>query len=184
MSSPHPFNAVSSRTPSLDDMVEAAKTGHIGTILALLQEGVSPDQKNRFGDTPLIWAAAKGRMDITLLLLDKGANVNETGYDRYTALMRAAESGHKKALNLLLSRGADTESKNKDGETALTLAEKSGFAEIAQILKDIAGEKASAVAAAKAAEEERIRRITDPALHRDIPAPKPLRFKPPSGKKP
>jgi ankyrin repeat protein len=60
----------------------AAQTGDIGVIEKLLREGVSPDLRTSFGQTPLMNAVREGESAVIKALLETGAvNVN-SGNDK------------------------------------------------------------------------------------------------------
>jgi ankyrin repeat protein len=47
----------------------AAPKGHERVVELLLQKGVDPDSKDKFGQSPLLWAAANGHEAVVQLLL-------------------------------------------------------------------------------------------------------------------
>ena len=73
----------------------------------LLQNGVSPDERNGLGMTSLHVLAGEGTEEAVTWLLDRGADVNSRD-DQYdsTPLAWAARAGREDIVRLLLARGA------------------------------------------------------------------------------
>jgi len=93
--------------PGADDLNAAARKGDVAAVQALLDKGISPDAKWRYGMTALFPAAERGHMEIVKLLIDRGANVN--AQDRFynaTPIVWAIGKGHVEMVQLLLEKGA------------------------------------------------------------------------------
>ena len=58
------------------ELITAARGGDRGAAAALLDQGASPNARNRLGDTPLNSAAARGQLELVQLLLAHQADVN------------------------------------------------------------------------------------------------------------
>ena len=74
---------------------------------ALLDQGASPNARNRLGDTPLNTAARNGNLELVRLLLERGADVDQPNLARVTPLMSAAYGGHEAIVRELLAHKAD-----------------------------------------------------------------------------
>jgi hypothetical protein len=86
----------------------AALHGHTAVVGVLLDAGVHPEARNRFGNAPLVLAAtagAEGHPDTVDLLLDRGADIDVMMKDR-TPLDWAAGFGQVRMVHQLLVRGA------------------------------------------------------------------------------
>jgi ankyrin repeat protein len=93
--------------PGADELNAAARKGDVAAVKALLDKGISPDAKWRYGMTALFPAAERGHMEVVKLLVERGANVNVA--DRFynaTPITWALGKGHMEVVMLLLERGA------------------------------------------------------------------------------
>jgi ankyrin repeat protein len=116
-------------TPLLD----AAATGQLPIVEALLRAGAKLDEPNIYG-TPLAAAAAAGSAPVVRFLLVRGADVNATRPDGLRVLMYAALKCDPEIVSDLLSRKAEVNAKDNDGATALTYAARYGRVEIGRML--------------------------------------------------
>ena len=72
------------------DLLQAARSGSVGAVRTLLDEGANPNSRNRLGDTPLNTAARNGQIELVQLLIERGADVNlASGAERTSALVMA-----------------------------------------------------------------------------------------------
>lgn len=118
-------------------LIQAAKTGNIIHVQALLAKGVDANAKDSEGTTGLMFAAQKGYTEIVRILLNNDANVNLASR-RFglTALMLAAANKQADVMRLLLAAGADVDAKNDDGSTALMAASLKGDINVVRLLLD------------------------------------------------
>ena len=101
------------------DLLQAARAGSVATVRSLLDQGASPNSRNRLGDTPLNLAARNGDLPLASLLLERGADVNQPNLARVSPLMSAAFGDHTEMLKLLLAAKADVTAVDrvqKDGD--------------------------------------------------------------------
>jgi DivIVA domain-containing protein len=128
-------------------MLEAAGSGQLQNVKKLLQEGISPNQADPKGITPLMVAAYSGYDAVVTELLKAGADpdaytkenkvtalmyasyagqletdVNARSSGGWSALMCASYSGHPATARLLLEAGADAKYQTREGWNAPTLA--------------------------------------------------------------
>ncbi|KAF5664443.1 ankyrin-3 [Fusarium heterosporum] len=133
----------------------AIEGGHNDVVATLISRGwVSPNTKNRHGETPLNTAVRVGRLPMVSRLVALGAIVNEFGRARHdddvndfakpgdfserTPLMVAAERGHLALVKVLIEDyGAKHDLIAPDGAIALRLAAANGHREIVQFLPQI-----------------------------------------------
>ncbi|WP_372369366.1 ankyrin repeat domain-containing protein [Candidatus Uabimicrobium sp. HlEnr_7] len=79
-------------------------------VKELLAAGADVNQKNGYGQSPLMAAAEKKNIEIVKILLDAKADVNFEGGSKYmpgTPLMSAAKGGNTEIIKLLLDAKAD-----------------------------------------------------------------------------
>lgn len=93
--------------PGADELNAAARKGDVAAVKALLDKGINPDAKWRYGMTALFPACDRGHLEVVQLLLDRGANPNVS--DRFynaTPITWALNKGHAQIAFLLLQKGA------------------------------------------------------------------------------
>jgi ankyrin repeat protein len=82
-------------------LIDAAFSGNLETLRALLAGGCDPDERGEDGTTALMTAALWGRSDAVALLLRHGADPALTDADGWTAALIAAEKGHHHIVRML-----------------------------------------------------------------------------------
>jgi len=104
----------------------AAIQNHLyNKLRKLLDDGANIELKNKFGDTPLIFAIYQNDSKLVKILLEYGANPNVIdGNGLYTPLSKASDSNMIEIVKLLLKYGADINYQHNESETALTVAAK------------------------------------------------------------
>ena len=99
-------------------LCEAAESGHLEVVQALLNAGAWVDGDDRTSITPLMLAAREGHDAVVQLLLDSGAEVNRLGYvQRFFALDFAGWHGTDKTKALLRSHGGRSVTDQFDWES-------------------------------------------------------------------
>ena len=132
----------------------------IKAVKKLLKEKADPNEKDNFGNTPLLFIVApsigepnekpvervrarlekekKSQLLIARELLVSGADANEKNLEGRTALiivaMRSFPENAVKLMNMLLEHKADMDVQDNEGHTALMRAAKNGNAEIVEFL--------------------------------------------------
>jgi ankyrin repeat protein len=104
------------------ELLEAARSGDLSGVDALLRRGVSPDTFKEHGQTPLALAAMFGHTQVASRLIDAGANPNVGDEAGVTVLMTAAEFPRPEIVRLILAAGAYVNAISSDGRTALLSA--------------------------------------------------------------
>jgi ankyrin repeat protein len=156
------------KKPAPGELITAAANGNMAAIKSLLEQGADTEERNRQGDTALMYVVGF-KKDITTvrLLLDKGADINAQNNDGLTPLHLAVNFGQVDVILLLLEKGADPNLKNKDGKTPVTTAREKSI-DIAKIITEAAEKRAleKRKAEEKAAADERERQSHAAALLR------------------
>jgi ankyrin repeat protein len=136
---------------------EAASDGDFELLQWHLQNGVSVDSWNQFGETPLMLAAAYGYIDAVQELLARGAQINLRDVNGNSALLRGLLKIHVPVAVLLLERGADPNVENVHGQTPWIVSVDSYLPEIStRLLARGANPYASLQARLDAQERERL----------------------------
>ncbi|XP_072920042.1 cyclin-dependent kinase 4 inhibitor B-like [Hemitrygon akajei] len=118
----------------IEKLTRAAASGDSNGVRQLLEEGVDPNDVNRFGRTA-IQVMKMGCPDICRSLLSRGANPNLR--DRYgNALIHdLAREGHLDTLIVLVEEGkADINLRDRNNKTAKDLAEENNYPNIVSYL--------------------------------------------------
>ena len=91
---------------------EAARTGNIEAVKQHIAAGTDVNAKDKYGESPLLFAATFGHKEIAELLIANGADVN-TKIDKIgmTPLHIATGQGYKEIVELLIAKGADVNAK-------------------------------------------------------------------------
>lgn len=89
------------------DLFELVNHNDINSLRAAIAGGQTSDQRNEFGDTPLIVAAGLGANDIIEVLLEAKADVNCTNDFGIDALSSALWCGHISIAERLAACGAE-----------------------------------------------------------------------------
>jgi ankyrin repeat protein len=108
-------------------VADAAMSGDIEKVRALIKQGADVNAAQGDGTTALHWAAENGHLEMTSVLLFAGARLEAaTRNGAYTPLHLASEAGHAAVIEALLRAGADADAKAGSGASALHFAARSG----------------------------------------------------------
>jgi ankyrin repeat protein len=147
-------------TVETNPLVEAATSGNLAAVRALLAQGAEPEvidqalsgaaangqidvvkflldngaRINAGEGDALSGAAANGQIDVVKFLLDKGAKIDAGEGDAGTALLRAVEGDHADIVTLLLDKGANMDAGDRQGTTPLIEAVEKNRAALVELL--------------------------------------------------
>lgn len=121
---------------SIDTLSKAAMRGDTKLAKQLVDNGVDPNQFNKEGLSPLMFAARAGQVKMMQLLVNSGADVNlASPGSGVTALIIASNRGQNEAVKFLIDNGADLNAKLKVSSfSALTYAIKSSHVKTTKLL--------------------------------------------------
>ncbi len=106
---------------------EAAMSGDLATVKALLKDGADVNAALGDGVTALHWAARQGHEALASTLIVAGANVRATTrFGAITPLHLAAERGAGAVVSMLIKGGADVDAATSTGATPLMFAAAAG----------------------------------------------------------
>ena len=117
-----PWTAAAADAP----LIEAARSGDVARLSALLAEGADAHSASPDGTTALHWAARAASIAAVEQLLAAGADPERANRYGITPLALAAESGEPAVVGALLAAGADPNTASPAGETVLMVAARTG----------------------------------------------------------
>ena len=123
--------APSTREASL---LDAAKSGNVAVVKALLAEKVDVNAAAADSSTALHWAVETNNLEMTDLLIAAGANVKTATRYNITPLSLACSNGNAKIVERLLQAGADANGTSEEGQTALMTASLNGNVDAIKVL--------------------------------------------------
>ena len=114
--------------PGAAPVADAARSGDLGAVRGLLQEGADVNAAHGDGMSALHWAAERGDAEMVEALLQAGAAADAvTRIGHYTPLHVAGTGGHAKVIARLAEAGADVSATTStSGATPLHLAAAAG----------------------------------------------------------
>jgi ankyrin repeat protein len=104
----------------------AADGNCIDLVTSLLDQGASPDARDRLGARLLSHAAKSGHLRMVDFLLARGAPIDARNLDGATALYFAAEASHILIAQRLIERGADVNLTGRSGISPIAAAAYAG----------------------------------------------------------
>ena len=106
------------------DLFALAKTDDVGALTQKIAAGANLDARDKFGQTPLMYAASESDSpEVVAALLNAGAELNAQTKTGWTALMYAArDAADLRVPLLLLNAGADPTLTNDEGQSAADVA--------------------------------------------------------------
>jgi ankyrin repeat protein len=115
-------------------LIEAAKSGDIGAVRALVKKGANVNAAEADGSTALLWSSYRDDLESADLLIRSGAKVNAANDLGATPLWNACVNGSTRLVRRLLEAGANPNASLLLGETPLMAASRSGNAEVVEQL--------------------------------------------------
>ena len=124
--------------PGATPVADAARSGDLDAVRALLREGADVNAANGDGMSALHWAAERGDAGMLDALVQAGAAVDAvTRIGHYTPLHVASTGGHAAVIERLAAAGADVSATaSTTGATPLHLAAAAGSAAAVAALLD------------------------------------------------
>jgi ankyrin repeat protein len=116
-------------------LVDAALSGELSKVQALLDRGANIEATAYDGLTPLDAAAKEGHLDVVKYLLEKGAPVNDREHTDRTPLVLAAVYEHTDCVVYLISRGGEIRGSAQWRQGLLDSLSKHNKTELYQIVK-------------------------------------------------
>ena len=105
-------------------------------IAACLEAGLSPNSRNKYGDTVLSWAVARREHELVKTLLERGADTNLTGSYGKSALHWACKQADRAMAETLIQYKAEINRYDDNLKTPLMTAAERGHAGMVRLLID------------------------------------------------
>ncbi|NLD49715.1 MAG: ankyrin repeat domain-containing protein, partial [Clostridiaceae bacterium] len=121
----------------IEKAIEYARRGSSDELKQWIDNDNSPNQYDKDGWTPLLWAAARGRYEIVKILLENGADVSMPHkISGALPIHMAGHSGNVKTAEILLNNKSEdiNEVWDLNGHTVLLQASFYGHLELADFL--------------------------------------------------
>src|SRR4051812_34758601 len=104
------------------NIMVAAETGDLDTILSLLGAGTDVDETSGDGRTALMLAAANGHKEMVRLLIQHGADINKADSQGNVPIVYAARADQVDVVNELVDIGANLDITGNRGASLLKIA--------------------------------------------------------------
>lgn len=105
---------------------DAAASGDVATVMSLVKSGVSANELDPAGDTPLIVAARADQREVANVLIQLRADPSLASPDGTTPLHAAALTDDANLIYVLTGAGPDVNARDANGATPLMLAAEAG----------------------------------------------------------
>ncbi|XP_065333887.1 ankyrin-3-like isoform X2 [Cloeon dipterum] len=101
----------------------SVRSNRLDLLEYIYEKGISINDRNLSGNTPLLTAAATGSLEVFKFFIEKGADLKATNSDEFDALFLAAKYGNLDVVKYLLNLGKfDVNRKTSKGHYPLLLA--------------------------------------------------------------
>jgi len=118
-------------------MIQAAESGNVAKVRALLGRGVSANAAPEVGYTALMAASEAGQLEVMRCLVEASASVDAKMEGGTSAIHLAAMCGKLEVIELLSEMGADANDSTDGGTTPLMLAAMEGHVPVCMKLHDL-----------------------------------------------
>lgn len=117
--------------------IRACSTGKAETVRQLIQSGPSPDTRDTYGLTGLIWAGRRGQIEVARVLVEAGAELDGKDRTGRTALSHSVMFKRLAFVQFMASNAAFLNPVDMHGWTPLDLASIPKDARMVEILKQL-----------------------------------------------
>jgi hypothetical protein len=135
------------------ELIRACSSGKPETVRRLLEAGLSPETRDGYGLTGLIWAGRKGQVEVAKVLLEFGASIDAKDRRGRTALHHSVGYKRREFAVFIAARGAFLDPIDTHGCTPLDLAAFAVDEKTIALLESLGAKRV------KTAEQVRLRRL-------------------------
>lgn len=114
--------------------IRACSSGKSDTVRGLIHGGLSPDTRDTYGLTGLIWAGRKGQVEVAKALVEGGADLEGKDRRGRTSLCHAAAFKRYAFVQYIIAQGAFVNPIDLHGCTPLDLASMLGDGKMVDLL--------------------------------------------------
>src|SRR5260370_14101451 len=118
---------------SIRAFIRACSTGDMEHVQRCLQRGLSPETRDEYDFTGLIWAGRKGRIEVADVLLKHGADIEAKDDRGRTALFHAVIYKRHEFVEHLAAKGANTSPIDMHGWTPLDFASSGRYVKMIEL---------------------------------------------------
>jgi hypothetical protein len=122
------------RQKEFKELMNAATTGDLSKVNALIARGANLTAADSSGLTALMAASYNGNMEIVNQLVKAGVPIDAKDESGYTALMYSCNKGKLSCARFLIDNGANVNEADNDDSTPLMFAAQHGYNEIVRLL--------------------------------------------------
>lgn len=115
--------------------IRACSTGKSDIVRGMIKDALSPDTRDTYGLTGLMWASRKGKIEVANVLAEGGADLEAKDRVGRTALFHAVAFKRYEVVEFLVAQGANHSPIDGHGWTPLDLASTPIDAKMVEILK-------------------------------------------------
>jgi len=116
------------------DLIQAAESGDVPRVRALLKAGANVNTTDAADRTALLAATHKNQVEVARLLIEAGSDVNKQDQLKDSPFLYSGAEGYLDILKLAWKAGANTRITNRFGGTALIPACARGHVESVEFL--------------------------------------------------
>jgi ankyrin repeat protein len=120
--------------PQAAPLVEAAGRGDLPAVRRLVEGGMSIEQRDARGRTPVLAATDGNHLEVVRYLIARGADVNAQDQQQDSAFLLAGARGYTEIVRAALAAGADFKVRNRFGGNALIPACERAHVDTVQLL--------------------------------------------------
>jgi hypothetical protein len=101
------------------DLHQATEAGDVERVRELLAQGMDVNARDRYYNTPLLYAISNEKLDMVRFLVDQGADIDAPDRNGWTPIDFAVAADSFRIFDLVVSLGAKIRTRDNNGRTVL-----------------------------------------------------------------